>query len=182
MGRIRRPFRLAGRKPTRPELTRLLCWVYGSPVPQYAGSPYQETKLDPVEIVLHELAHMTQIPGLFPPELGNMAPTWDVMMDHLNKRVPKEVADEQEIRTIAIVLGAARSLRLPLSRYRLVASGARNSHLLHSDVKTFDARVAQAEADRAVRCDVQRVLDLLDEVWQKMISGSDPEPHPLLGP
>lgn len=176
--RIRRPFRHAPRKPTRRELFDLLRRIHGPDIPYYMGSPYAGTRLDDVELILHELGHATQIDGEFPVELGNMGPSWERMhayLKALGKRVGDDVADGHEIRTIAIVLGLARTLRLPFSRDLLTNAGARNSFTkeLHMDPKKFAREVESVEHSAAVRAGIQDVLDLLDRAWCSYAAGEE---------
>jgi hypothetical protein len=167
--RIRRPFKYAARKPTRTELIALLRRIHGPKLPRFDGSPYAGTRFDAAELILHELAHASQIPGALPVRHGRMHPSWDEMHDYLEKKLPRAVADWHEVRAVAIVLGASRSLRLPLERYRLVTVGAKNSYSykLYKDRKRFDHRVSMVENSQAVRVRVQRVLDILDRAWAR---------------
>src|SRR5688572_12607568 len=101
-----RPFSGAARKPTRRELVRLLRRIYGADSPEYLGSPYEGDPLDAAEIILRELAHLTQIPSELPLEVGNLEPTWDRIHDHI-RQLGVADADGHEIRAIAIELGVA---------------------------------------------------------------------------
>jgi len=86
-----RPFRGVKRPPRR-QLIALLRELYGSDIPTYPGSPYSGTPLNHAEIVLHELAHMTQFglePSLY---VGRMKCTWDMMLDGI-RALPKLEAD-----------------------------------------------------------------------------------------
>lgn len=167
MKRVRRPFKNAARKPTRTELIALLRRLHGPRLPRFDGSPYEGTRFDAAELVLHELAHASQIPGELPIRPGRMYPSWDRMHDYVEKKLPRAVADWHEVRAVAIVLGACRSLRLPFERHRLVRVGAKNSFKLWKDRKRFDRRVSMVEDTHAVRTRVQQVLDILDQAWAR---------------
>jgi len=169
MKRVRRAFKNAARKPTRTELIALLRRLHGPRLPRFDGSPYEGTRFDAAELVLHELAHASQIPGELPIRPGRMSPSWDRMHGYVEKKLPRSVADWHEVRAVAIVLGACRSLRLPLERHRLVAAGAKNSYSykLWKDRKRFDRRVSIVENTEAVRTRVQQVLDIVDQAWAR---------------
>lgn len=98
-----------------------------------------------------------------------MHPSWDRMNNYLRTQMPRVVADWHEVRAVAIVLGAARSLRLPLDRYPLVRAGKRNSFnpKLHKSRDMFDRRVSIVENTAAVRSRVQQVLDIIDRAWTR---------------
>lgn len=169
--RLRRPFGGSPRAPTRAELRALVCRVYGPRLPSYFGSPFEGTRNDAFELVMHELAHFAQLPAVkFVPGRGERAS--DVAFDLLVKK-GNVLADRHEVRAIAVTLMVARALRLPLERRSLVVSGARNSQLLNgfgprpriNREDDFERLVALATRTPAVRRATQTILDLLDREW-----------------
>lgn len=164
--RHRRPFRDAAREPTRSELLELLRRLYGPGIPRHKGSPYAGSPLDDAELVLHELAHATQIPGELPMRPGRMRPSWLSMTQDL-KSIPRWLADRHEIRAVAITLGASRRLRLPLEWGCLVEAGAHNSYKAYKHMLRFERCVERAERTLAVRRGVQQVLEIVDQAWSR---------------
>lgn len=172
--RIRRPFIGAPRKPTRRELLGLFQRIYGPKVSEFEGAPYQGTRFNHAELILHELAHATQVPGEIPVRRGGMGPSFERMQEYLWRNSMRALADRHEMKAVAIAIGVVRRLRLPLARERLVSSGARNcrSWDLAKDHRRFARDVERAENTPAVWFGVQYILDLLDAEWSAQCQAS----------
>lgn len=168
--RLYRPFQTSPRKPTRADLIQLLRRLYGPGIPTYPGSPYEGEKINDAELVLHELAHMTQFAFEAPVPVGDMEPTWKTMKDGLDE-MSDEDADSHEVNAITIVLLVSRVLKLPLARDLLIDAGARNSLLLHNNTRKFAALVTEAEANPTVRALADQVLALIDMQWAAQTGG-----------
>jgi hypothetical protein len=165
------PFQSSRGKPGRVQLVRLLRRLYGPGIPTYPGSPYAGTALNDAELVLHELAHMTQFDFEGRVPVGDMEPTWQVMFDATDE-MAEEDADQHEVEAVAIVLLASGALGLPLARIPLVKAGARNTAQLRSEPTKFDALVSEAEGAPAVRSAADQVVALIDLTWER-----EPRPH-----
>lgn len=175
--RIRRPFRSSHRKPSRGELRALIVRLYGPYSPFFLGSPYEGTRDNTVEMILHEWGHIVQaMPWALALEEGETAS--DLMFDHL-RRMPKYLAERNEIRAVAITVGVARALGLPIVLGPLAWSAVRNSQLMcdgdpavikrrlrpHERQDLFERLALRASRTPAVRRCVQDVLDLIDRRW-----------------
>ena len=169
--RIRRPFRTAPRRPTLSEVVALLRRLYGPQVPYFPSSPYVDTRWDPAELILHELAHATQLDREVLIRRGGMGPSWERMNARLFEDDRRALADRHEVRTIAIEIGVARRLRLPFDPARLLSSGGKNCRCwdLAKDYKRFGRNVARASRTPAVWFGIQYVLDLLDAEWLRFL-------------
>lgn len=164
--RLYEPFQSSRRKPGRAQLIRLLRRLYGPGIPTYPGSPYEGTALNDAELVLHELAHMTQFDFEGRVPVGDMEPTWKIMFDATDE-MAKEDADQHEVEAVAIVLLTSGALSLPLARIPLVKAGARNTAQLRGEPTKFDALVSEAEGAPAVRSAADQVLALIDLTWER---------------
>lgn len=153
-----------GRKLSRSELFRLLRRIYGPGIPWFLGSAYEGHAWNDAELILHELAHMTQFDFGKRIPVGGMEPTWQMMFDQ-TEAMAEDDADDHEVHAITVELLASHALGLPLCRRTLVKAGIRNCVNL-KDAKAFDARVSVAERDPAVRADADQVLALIDLVWK----------------
>jgi hypothetical protein len=151
-----------GRKLSRSKLLQLLRRIYGPGIPWFLGSAYEGHAWNDAELILHELAHMTQFDFGKRIPVGAMEPTWQMMFDAVEGK-PKDKADDHEVHAITVELLTSHALGLPLCRRSLVRTGARNCVTL-KDAKAFDARVSMAERDPAVRADADQVLALIDLV------------------
>lgn len=151
-----------GRKLSRSRLFQLLRRIYGPGIPWFLGSAYEGHAWNDAELILHELAHMTQFDFGKRIPVGDMEPTWQMMFDAVQGK-PTDEADYHEVHAITVELLTSHTLGLPLCRRTLVKAGIRNCVNL-KDAKAFDARVSVAERDPAVRADADQVLALIDLV------------------
>lgn len=169
--RIRRPFRNSARKPSRAELRALISGLYGPEAPSFPGSPYEGTPDNTVETVLHEWGHIVQLAGVaLSPRKGEIGSV--LAFEHL-AALPSYLAERNEIRTVAITVGVARALRLPIVLGPLVWSALKNSRLLGAGEPGVAKRglreqgredllaklTTRAGRTPAVRRSVQQILD-----------------------
>lgn len=155
--------------------------LYGPEAPSFLGSPYEGTPDNTVETVLHEWGHVVQLAGgALSPGEGEIGS--DLVFEHL-AGIPRYLAERNEIRTVAITVGVARALRLPIVLGPLVWSALKNSRLLGARdpgvVKRglceqgredlFAKLATRAGRTPAVRRSVQSILDFLDREWSRSI-------------
>ncbi len=117
--------------------------------PTFTGSAHEgQPYLDAVEVLLHELAHA---------RLLGIQPNSEEVNDRL-KSLPRYLADRNEVRTVAVVLGVARRLRLRgFDPYMVIWSGHRNFQLQTCDQTRFEGLVLKAGRTVRVRQLVQEV-------------------------
>ncbi len=151
-----------GRKLSRSRLLQLLRRIYGPGIPWFMGSAYEGHAFNDAELILHELAHMTQFNFGKRIPVGAMEPTWKMIFDR-TEAMAEDDADDHEVHAITVELLTSEALGLPLSRRLLISAGIRNCANL-KDAGAFDARVAASERDPAVRADADQVLALIDLV------------------
>lgn len=133
-----------------------------------------------MERILHEWGHAVQLAcwALRPLREG-----WEVevlVTEHL-ERQSGFLAERNEIRAIAITVGVARAVGLPITLGPLAWSAVQNSRLLcdgdpavkrrrlrsHERTDLFERLASRAGRTPAVRRGVQEILDLLDREWPK---------------
>jgi hypothetical protein len=112
--RLYKPFRDVHAKPTRRELINLLRRIYGPGIPWFMGSAYEGHALNDAELILHELAHMTQFDFGKRIPVGAMEPTWKMIFDR-TEAMAEDDADDHEVHAITVELLTSEALGLPLS-------------------------------------------------------------------
>lgn len=154
--------------------------LYGRHAPFFFGSPYEGTRDNKVETILHEWGHIAQIASwTIPLREGEVAS--DLAFEYL-ETAPSYLAERNEIRTVAIAVGVARALMLPIVLGPLAWSALQNSRLLGADDPGVERRKLHRSHERqdflerlavragrtpVVRRCVQEILDLLDREWSK---------------